>query len=286
MTLEATKINKNAFNSIIDLITLSPWLRSKSEALMDLWNLCNTKEQQDLLNDLFKRFTFITSDRLEQISNDIVKYFSENDLTPKNTYIIATADQSELDGSSAGLQYLKNKFPSSQGWTTRNFYTSMQQGFECIQNKSNIILFDDFIGTGKKLTNKIQYSRKLLEEKSFKENKFIVITFAAMKFGIDNIKNETGVEVFTPTPLSKGITDFESDEIAKHKKSLMIEMESKLKSKFKRLKLRDHSLGYRESESLFQIDGYNCPNNVFPIFWWPQLDDETYRDTIFKRAAE
>lgn len=286
MSIAAKKINKDACHAIIDLIYSSPWLKKQSDALMDLWNLCNTGEQQSLLSELFDRFTFINSEQLEEIAKNIVKFISNKDITSVNTYIIATADSGEVDGSTAGIQYLKNKFPSSKNWTTRNFYTSINDGIDCLQNKCSIILFDDFIGTGKTIIRKVNFVKEQIEKNKIKPQNLFVISFAAMEFGVVNIKENTGVDVYTPKLLKKGITDFESPDMVEYKKQLMLEIENNLSVKFKRLHLSDHNLGYLRSEALFQIQGYNCPNNVFPIFWWPKLNDGSYRETIFKRAAE
>ena len=43
------------------------------------------------------------------------------------------------------------------------------------------------------------------------------------------------------------------------------------------------NIRYKESESLFNLESYNVPNNVFPIFWWPQLKDNNYHKTLFRR---
>jgi hypothetical protein len=105
-----------------------------------------------------------------------------------------------------------------------------------------------------------------------------------MEFGLENFIKETQLEVFTPTPLKRGISDHNSEEVANHKKLLMKQLEQKLSPKFRKLRMSDHSLGYKGSESLFNIHEFNCPNNVFPIFWWPILNDNVHRKTIFSRA--
>ena len=283
MTIAAAKIDEKTFYDIYDLLEQYQWLKNFLSPLIELWNLCDEKEQQDLLKRLISRFTFIDGFQLDQIAKDIYGKTQEWALNSTNTYISAIADSNEVDGSIAGLQFIKNKFPSTKGWKERNFYSSITEAATKINTNDNIILFDDFIGTGKTMINKINYVVDKYKERSVKPNSIKIVSYAAMEFGVRNVHEKYDYEIYTPLPLKRGLTDFETQESLEKKKVLMISLESKLGKKFRRLKLTDHSLGYRGSETLFQICGYNCPNNLFPVFWWPTLEDGTERNTIFQR---
>ena len=81
--------------------------------------------------------------------------------------------------------------------------------------------------------------------------------------------------------LNKGITEQldgeEKSEAVKNMKSLEKKLGGRLNGKF------FPTFGYERSESLYAIEPYNIPNNVFPIFWWPKYKNRKYRKTIFKR---
>ncbi|WP_458773197.1 phosphoribosyltransferase-like protein [Aeromonas caviae] len=47
----------------------------------------------------------------------------------------------------------------------------------------------------------------------------------------------------------------------------------------------DYSLGYDRSETLYCAINDNCPNNVFPIFWWPKLANGEQYETLFHRVG-
>ena len=80
--------------------------------------------------------------------------------------------------------------------------------------------------------------------------------------------------------LKKGISDFYHEEDLEIKKNIMLTLESKL---LKGRKSDYFPFGYKKSESLFSIESYNIPNNVFPIFWWEKTENG-YRNTMFKRV--
>lgn len=284
MTIAAEKINEKTFYDIYALLEQYQWLKSFLSPLIELWNLCDKKDQQELLKILIGRFTFIDVVQLDKIAKGIFEKTQEWGLNSANTYIAAIADSNEIDGSIAGLQFMKNKFPSTKGWKERNFYSSIIEAATRIKTNDNIILFDDFIGTGKTMIAKIDYIVKKYKERAVKPRSIKIVAYAAMEFGVRNINEKHDYEIYAPFLLKRGLTDFETDESLEAKKALMISLESKLGKKFKRLKLNDHSLGYRGSETLFQIYGHNCPNNLFPVFWWPTLEDGTERNTIFQRV--
>lgn len=283
MSIAAIKIDETAFTDIFELLNKNEWLKQYTDPLMELWNLCDSRQQQILIKDLFQRFTFIDGYKLESLSKKLVEKVGEWGFNPPNTLIAAIANKDEVDGSIAGLQFIKNKFDSTKGWKESYFYSSITKAANEVRNNDNLVLFDDFIGSGKTLEKKLVYLKKTLAERKIQLNELKIIAYAGMFFGIQHIKDACEVEVYCPIQLKKGITGFEDESSIENKKLLMRNLEGKLNPKFKKLKLIDHSLGYKESETLFQIHGYNCPNNVFPIFWWPTLSGNKTRKTLFQR---
>lgn len=285
ISIAAVKINETAFNDISELIDKNKWLKQHIDPLMELWNICDLREQQELIKDLFDRFIFIEVNELASLSKKIVEKVGEWGFNPPNTFIaaIADADKSEVDGSIAGLQLMKNKFDSTKGWKGSYFYSSITKAAHEVKNNDNLVLFDDFIGSGKTLVRKLVYLKKTLADRKIKLKELKVVAFAGMEFGVKRVESESEVEVFCPILLKKGITDYETGSSIEIKKQLMRNLEEKLAKKFYQLKLSDHSLGYKGSETLFQINGQNCPNNLFPIFWWPKLRDNEPRKTLFQR---
>lgn len=286
MSIAALKVNEEAFYDIYSLLEEFDWLKEKVNALLELWNLCEEREQQELLKLLFSRFTYIPLNDRKELTKSIVNKIEKNwNFTSENTYIAAISDSDEVDGSTANLYSFKTHLSSS--WQENNLVPTIAKIKYTLKEayKSNLILFDDFIGSGKTLSRKIKWlEEELANEKITLEN-IKIVAYAGMSFGIKKITNEiNSVEIFTPNILKKGISDFESDEkLIQQQLKIMISIEQKLKAKVKGLNLNVHSLGYAQSETLYQLEDSNCSNNVFPIFWWPYLKGGNERKTIFRR---
>src|ERR1035437_7063453 len=141
------KIDKKDFVTLTQLHMEYEWLKYEPEALFELWCLSDNDEQKDLIEFLIKNFSFIDGRKLAEgckiLSNRIESIWN---LSADNTYLIATCDDRKPDGSQSIIQSLKNKF--SVNWKESNFYNSLPIGANEIPDNSNILLIDDFIGTG------------------------------------------------------------------------------------------------------------------------------------------
>lgn len=286
MSLAATKIDKEAFNDVMSLISEKDWLRKKSSALLDLWNLCDQRDEQELLKELFDRFLYVPLSSIDDINNEFVKKITSHwNLVHSRTIISGVSDKDQPDGSMLGLQLLKGNFDSDDGWKEKNFITSITEASHKVRSNDDLILFDDFIGSGKTLINKIKYINKINKERGVKLKSLRVISYASMKEAKDNIfdNSEKVTDIYSFYEVKKGISDYCEKEVAELKMKSMMNLEGKLSQKFRRLKVSDHSLGYKKSEALYCLENSNCPNNVFPIFWWPKLLTDEKRETVLKR---
>ena len=209
MSIAAEKINENAFYGVYGLLESFEWLRHSVDPLIELWNTCDEKGQQELVKDLFGRFTFVDGYQLEYIAKDIYSKIVDWGFAPPNTLISAVADKDEIDGSIAGLQFIKNKFPAEEGWKESYFVPSIVQVANRARKNDNIVLFDDFLGSGKTVKNKVKYLKKVLQERKVEPSSIKVVAYAGMEFGINDVMNECGLEVYSPIVLKKGLTDFE-----------------------------------------------------------------------------
>jgi hypoxanthine phosphoribosyltransferase len=259
------------------------WLYHSSEGLYDLWSICDNENQKKLVENLVNNFTYTTSKELNESGEEIAELIEEKWLLkPSNSFLVAKCDDRKPDGSQAFLQSLKNKF--SHEWEGKNFYNNLLEAAHKIEDDSNIILIDDFIGTGETIKSKYKYFVKKLTERGIKNYKIRIVSFAAMEFSKSRLNSLTEVEYYSAIWLKKGISELITD--AKEIRAANLEMknlENKLSNTYKNLNLTKHSFGYKSSESLFTLESFNIPNNVFPIFWWPQLKNNTYYKTLFKR---
>ncbi len=284
MSILAQKIDEDTFNDLYILMNKHRWLQISQKAVIELWNLCDVNDQRELLKELLNRFILLDSYELDEIGKKLYEKTIEFSFPVDRTYFVAVADGIEVDGSVTGLDMIKNKFPASDGWKESNFISNIVSFSHDVLSNSNVILFDDFIGSGTKIGRKLKYFLEKMEERKIKIPQLKVFSFAAMELGVKHITDLYKVEVFSPIILKRGITDYNNETESNEKIKLMKSLEKKLSPKIKKLKLDIHSLGYKESEALFGIHGKNCPNNVFPIFWWPEDLYCRKRNTIFTRV--
>ncbi|CAL2080806.1 hypothetical protein [Tenacibaculum sp. 190524A05c] len=273
------KIDVNDFTRLTRLHLEHEWLTYEPQALFELWCLSENDEQKNLIEFLIKKFSYIDGRSLAQGSQLIANYIEDTwNLKPTNTFLLATCDDRKPDGSQALIQNLKNKF--SINWKESNFFNSLPIGANEFPDDSNIILVDDFIGTGDTISRKLKYLNSTIQKRGLKNVTLKIVSLASMNFSTETL-DKLGVEYFSVHWLNKGISELVSDEERGIATKSMEELEEKLKKRYHGKQIPN--FGYKKSESLFALEANNIPNNVFPIFWWPFLKGGIPRKTLFKR---
>lgn len=277
---------EDKFRFIYEIIDSQPWINDFEEELTHLFKFCDSYDEQMLLSHLLKEFFYLTDIKEREACLALNGKIHEWKLSSTNTWIVAVANNHEVDGSSAGLQKLKNKIKPIEDWHNR-FISNIPTAIDSIKEDENVLLFDDFIGTGEKMLKKVNWIRKLLTQKGLDANKIKIYTagFAGMRFGLENFSKQSDCEIYAKHILLKGISDkFPSSQVNSYIE-IMLSLENKLGEKYKKKKLSDYSLGFMRSETLYCGANDNCPNNVFPILWWPIIKDGTRHRTILTRAG-
>lgn len=153
---------------------------------------------------------------------------------------------------------------------------------------------------GKKISNIKRHS----DSKSTAVEIYVVIV-AGMNEGLNRLRKEIGDNnVFSCLELSRGISETIPGTEIRRAIDAMLELEGEFLPPAPFPKPVDYvscHFGYGGSESLFWIEGFNIPNNVFPVFWWdnyyvreyfeprkmgakaPQLIEKRPRNSLFER---
>lgn len=142
------------FSLIYEIIDTQPWIDDFEEELIHLFEFCEDYDEQMLLSELLKSFFYLTDVKEREACLALNAKVQEWMLSPNNTWIIAVANNHEIDGSSAGLQKLKNKIKPIEDWHNR-YVSNIPAAVDLIKEGDNIILFDDFVGTGEKMLKKV-----------------------------------------------------------------------------------------------------------------------------------
>jgi hypothetical protein len=272
-------IPKGPFLEIMELMKKRGWLQPRVSHVIDLWNECDTLEQQGLLRKLLERFHYTTSADIETGCNDIAAMvIAEWKAIASNTKIIATAGGTDADGSQYLLQMLKVAFSPYDGWREENFKNTIGAGQAALRDGDTAILVDDFVGTGKTATRKLEW----LKARMPKNCSLKFISFAAMEAS-KTLVATTGADFFSYIFLKRGISDVFLGAELSEAQMMMMSLEIKLGATWKGKSLASYNFGYARSEALYAQEGANVPNNVFPVFWWPVDKDDSPRGVLCRR---
>jgi len=281
----SSKISYDVFIKLVELMKKNEWLCDETEALVELWNFCDEEHQQILIEELLNDFKYLNSKDLKNLGREVANHIREKwELTHRGTKVVAISDTKEADGSQAFLQSIKNKFVfEGSEWSERNFVNSLPKAAHSVRSNQTLILIDDFVGTGNTLDRKYEWLTKTIANRALKDHSSIDIKFVAiagMEFARDAL-DKLGIDYYVPIWLKKGISEKYTGHRLEISTNAMKKLEKKLCKAYSGLYLQ--SFGYKKSESLFAIESFNVPNNVFPVFWWPYDKDRKFRNTLFKR---
>jgi hypothetical protein len=279
------KVDSSGFDRLLRITIENKWLESTSRELVQLWNLCDTASQQDLIATLLPRFTVLYSGDLDKYGHAVAAYILDKWKLPgSSTVISATCDNSSPDGSQSFLQSLKNKFSHASSWGEHCFHNSIAASVYAVTDSTNVVLLDDFIGTGKTIARRLDWYRQAVAKRGVKNLKYFLVGLAAMDAARSRL-DSLAVPYTAAIWLNKGITDQLAGAIRKQATADMKALEKKLADEWKGRELSLFNFGYGKSEALFYMQGHNVPNSVFPIFWWPPLKDKGDREVLLRRLS-
>lgn len=272
---------KEDYHKIVGLYAKQNWLLKKKDKLNELIDFCESTEHKDLVISLLERFHYLTDDTLGYLLNEITDYIiNKSGFTLETTQIMAIAYDDEADSSQKILDLIKIPL-FENGWNTVktvNRFGACNKSFK--EGKTQIIMIDEFIGSGKTLKGRI----KQLKNDINGEFEFKCCFIAGIKEAVESIEKE-GIEIFCPLTMNKGISGFYKNPELFKMENLMLGLELKLAQNINAKDLYEFSFGYGSAEALYSLDGCrgNTPNSVFPIFWWLQDNNQRLRNTLLTR---
>ncbi|EGU0166496.1 hypothetical protein JFQ74_002323 [Vibrio parahaemolyticus] len=279
-------MQKEVFNIVFSLARKQPWLNNKVDILSELlYQECSNEEERTLILDLLERFTYVSGSRFSELINELVEEIvTDPDLTEETTQVVAMTGDYNTDSAQFVTYALKMPF-ERQGWrnysTVTNFQKALKQYKKSQFQQSNLVLVDEFIGSGKTVIGRVETLTKQFEREGVTDFTIKVKVLAASSVGIKNIR-DAGIDLSTLLTLEQGITEYYEPALIEEKLGLMDRLESILSANYQNRALPKR--GYGGTESLYTRDDGNTPNSVFPIFWWPFLTDNSNRNTLLIRA--
>lgn len=274
------KLNKKQFNLFSSLLGTQGWLLKKEAELFSLINEFDNDNESLLLKKLLMDFNYLSNETyhryLNLIANHIVNYsgFDED-----KTLISAITADNNPDSSQKVINDIKIYFPIYK-WnkvTFNNNFTRIEKYHN--KGKNQIVLIDEFSGSGKTIKSRIKNLEKLFGKGNFE---LIICYVAGVEFFVDKIE-KLGYEFFYPLKLKRGIADLKNDDEIVDSCISMQGMENKLSRYWGDKDIRDYKFGYGKAEALYILENSNIPNSVFPIFWWKLNKKNEERMTLFTR---
>lgn len=273
-----SKIGRAIFTAILEMTANQPWLKERQNPLIDLIDECEKDDQQHLIFELLDRFIFLGADEFQHAIQAIADYIQITLSLGANNCAISASDNGKHSDSSQLVVYsLKAAKWNSFDWTTTSFVSSLSHLVESA-GKGNLVLVDEFIGTGETAEKKVKWLRAELEKIGATPKIYFAVV-AGMNAGIERVGAVVD-GIFSAHLLRRGISDFYPAAEVQQRLDAMLELESRLGSEGRRGMLKKHSHGYKKSESLYSRANGNTPNNVFPVFWWEVRSNGSQRHTL------
>jgi hypothetical protein len=148
-------------------------------------------------------------------------------------------------------------FRESNLWRGENFLGSETPLLETT-NWANVVLVDDFIGSGRKVSGKIKWIRA----RAARKVRVYVTAFVAHEAAFDVV--DPMVDGFHAHEyMAKGISDHYREPA---ERQAFVEAMKRVEGRFGSIG-KKYSLGFEQTESTYFQLQWNAPNNVFPVFW-------------------
>ena len=272
---------KDEYHKLTSLYVKQKWLIPKKNELKELIDFCGDNDSKDLVFSLLERFFYLETETLNMLLNEIADYITnKSGYKEETTQILSMTFDDEADSGQKILDDIKHPI-FKNGWRSIKTVNNLGKGITNYnKGKTEIILIDEFIGSGKTLKGRIDYLKKNIKGTFTLKCCFVAGTHET----ISDLISE-GIEIFCPLQLEKGISEHFKDKELSKAEDLMLDLELKLAPYIKKKELYNFSFGYGGAEALYTLEGCNgnTPNSVFPIFWWLMDKKENQRNTLLTR---
>jgi hypothetical protein len=281
------RIPASQFNEFFPLLYEKPWLEDRFEEMMELTNLCSYEAQRSLIYTLLARFNYLDDSRLNLVLRRIIKQVFDVWLLPRGqTQIVAVTLDESADGAQAVLYDLKGLLAAEGiGPKDVKLVNRVEEARENLYKCPNVVLIDDFVGSGQTMRSRVQHLRVEFDNKIRKKGIPVTYTInicavACMEAAQAEIQ-ALNVPFFAGVSLLKGIAGYVSGKALRRAYRDMLRLEARINDDSA---AKEFPFGFNRAEALFCLKASkNVPNSVFPVFWWPKHLSGRKRTTMFDR---
>lgn len=269
-------LDEDLFSILVSLTKKQSWLADKGDEFLSLSKECHNTNQFSLIVDLLDRFTYFDGAGIQAAGKEIVHTIeSVWDLSPSNTVITAKNIESQNDSSGAMAYMMQGPFSAgNKDWIKGNFRNNIKDVLND-HNVRNLILIDDFSGSGKSLQKLLTWIENTKPKDS--EKNVYACFLCAMYATYDQNYPSILKKLFSVKSIGRGISDHYKEDLGE-KVATMVEVEKELVGL-----PHKYRFGFEKTEALYACQNFNIPNNNFPVFWYKATKAGKKRGTLFPR---
>lgn len=279
------KLNLKRFARRYQLYRNQPWISDHERAFESLLSESNSRTEDALIFSLLNRYNYLNNSdyihAIEKIAEHIVNTWLLNEIDTQ----LACLTSERKSKSAHRVLYDLNVKISAYGWYHPNTSTHNEEIIKKADSCPNIILVDEFIGSGETaIVDSRRLKNQLLDELGISNPNIKICAIAGMREGINLVEAED-LDVHVIHILEKGISSFYKGASLVASIRDMNLLEANLAAQIEAYRLLTYSFGYTKSEALYGREDGNVVDNVFPIFWWRQSSNGNFRKTFFRRTG-
>jgi hypothetical protein len=268
------------FHASLELMELQPWLKAKKLEYRTLLNEYSTSQQRALLISLLRRTMYVTMAEYHEAFDQIREHI-ENvwQLDTQTTMFVSANADGRISSSHEALNNLRNTNWSS-AIPKQRFVNKFVDAVDGCKNNWNLIVVDDFVGSGQTVQNAVKWLASKAQEDG-KHVAIFIVTVSACLGGLQALA-AGGASVFAKLSVPKAISDLLPAAERPAAVAVMTSIEDALQVRCADGVLQKYRFGWGQQEAVFYRDHGNTPNNVFPVFWWDKLKSGA-RSTVMRR---
>lgn len=234
---------------------------------------------EKLISHLLENFTFLNNEQYDNAIDVIAEWLDDSGLLTPETVFCATSMGHEKDSAQRVLYDVSTALGMRGHLKVRTY--NLADKLHKADGVRNVVFVDEFTGTGETIAKRIETVGNRFNQAGKDAPAFYACLVAGMEKAMECVGAVTASSMAAHI-LKPGLSGHMNGADLLEALQQMEVFEDGLEQVFSGLDLP--RLGWGKAEALYSRHRGNCPNNVFPIFWWPRGKGNVVRKPIFPRT--